>query len=405
MAKTWLSITVELLGGRGQRLWPRPGRTFALGPAHTFADLAEAINLAFARWDLGHLSVFTLNDGSIITDEFNGPELGNSSFGTLQEVLDFERVKVARTVRSGEDFRFTFDLGDEWEHLCTVNPVKVDPHALLGAKPAQPVAYWGWGAMPDQYGRRWAEDDGSSPVPPDPGPDRSRAPLIADAPSFDRVEVTAATAAGDADRFLDAVFGHDLDAGLQQIGEGMVMALDRHRDRAETPALSVVNRLTFRAFPGDSELAEGLLAIMRGQPSPGLDIAVDLQMLAASLEGTSEDSSGGYIDLVTGDVFDAAVIDFGDEEIDVEAEPDRWLGFDRVEPGEAWTDMSVFVARLHQAELRERGRAAVEGKGAFQRFRTFIQESDLSDEWSLFSDDRELGRARALLAENGIRVV
>src|SRR5699024_11680444 len=50
------------------------------------------------------------------------------------------------------------------------------------------------------------------------------------------------------------------------------------------------------------------------------------------------------------------------EEIDVEAEPDRWLGFDRVEPGEAWTDMSVFVARLHQAELRERGRAAVEGK-------------------------------------------
>src|SRR5699024_8978755 len=135
------------------------------------------------------------------------------------------------------------------------------------------------------------------------------------------------------------------------------------------------------AFPGDSELAEGLLAIMRGQPSPGLDIAVDLQMLAASLEGTSEDSSGGYIDLVTGDVFDAAVIDFGDEEIDVEAEPDRWLGFDRVEPGEAWTDMSVFVARLHQAELRERGRAAIEGKGAFQRFRTFIHESGLRDEW------------------------
>src|SRR5699024_8978754 len=80
------------------------------------------------------------------------------------------------------------------------------------------------------------------PVPPDPGPDRSRAPLIADAPSFDRVEVTAATGAGDADRFLDAVFGHDLDAGLQQIGAGMVMALDRHRARAQTPALAVVHR-------------------------------------------------------------------------------------------------------------------------------------------------------------------
>ena len=50
MARTWLSVKVELLGGRGEELWPWPGRVFAVGPSHTFADLADAINGAFARW-------------------------------------------------------------------------------------------------------------------------------------------------------------------------------------------------------------------------------------------------------------------------------------------------------------------------------------------------------------------
>lgn len=50
MARTWLSVTVELLGGRGEELWLWPGRVFAVGPSHTFLDLADSINNAFARW-------------------------------------------------------------------------------------------------------------------------------------------------------------------------------------------------------------------------------------------------------------------------------------------------------------------------------------------------------------------
>src|SRR5688500_8393277 len=30
-AKTWLSVGVELLSGRGEDLWPRPGRVFIVG--------------------------------------------------------------------------------------------------------------------------------------------------------------------------------------------------------------------------------------------------------------------------------------------------------------------------------------------------------------------------------------
>lgn len=54
MARTWLSIRVELVEGRGERPWPRPGRIVAAARSHTFAQLGEAIDDAFARWDRAH---------------------------------------------------------------------------------------------------------------------------------------------------------------------------------------------------------------------------------------------------------------------------------------------------------------------------------------------------------------
>jgi hypothetical protein len=49
---TWLQIRVELLGGRDIVCDPPPGRVMIVGPRHTFAALAEAIDTAFARRDL-----------------------------------------------------------------------------------------------------------------------------------------------------------------------------------------------------------------------------------------------------------------------------------------------------------------------------------------------------------------
>ncbi|MCO1575537.1 plasmid pRiA4b ORF-3 family protein [Crossiella sp. SN42] len=66
MARTWLSLRVELISGRGTDLWPRPGRILAAAPTHSFAQLAEALDLAFGRWDLAHLHLFTLANGTNI---------------------------------------------------------------------------------------------------------------------------------------------------------------------------------------------------------------------------------------------------------------------------------------------------------------------------------------------------
>ena len=93
MARTWLSVTVELLGGRGEELWPWPGRVFAVGPSHTFLDLANAINDAFARWDRSHLSMFTLADGRRVTDAQTGAEMAASIGGPITEPVNIESAK------------------------------------------------------------------------------------------------------------------------------------------------------------------------------------------------------------------------------------------------------------------------------------------------------------------------
>lgn len=53
-------------------------------------------------------------------------------------------------------------------HLLTVADRRVDPLDELGVVPEFPTSYWGWGVLPDQYGRRFADDDGEGPLPENP---------------------------------------------------------------------------------------------------------------------------------------------------------------------------------------------------------------------------------------------
>jgi hypothetical protein len=159
VARTWLSIRVELVEGRGATCWPRPGRVLAAAKSHTFAELAEAIDDAFARWDRSHLHEFVLADGT----RLSAPD---PDWDEPDSVLDDGRTTLSRLER-GEQFVYTFDLGDDWAHLCTVGEGWIDPIDELGVMPEAPLPYWGWGEIPDQYGRRWDSDDGESPTPPD----------------------------------------------------------------------------------------------------------------------------------------------------------------------------------------------------------------------------------------------
>jgi hypothetical protein len=151
MAKNWLSIRVELLHGGGLEMDPPPGRVMLVGPRHTFGDLAEAIDAAFARWDLSHLHLFELPDGRSVG------EAGDDDWGL--ETVDESALRVAETLSEGDVFEYVFDLGDSWTHRCAVESKAVDPLEAYGIVPSKPVPTWGWGWIPDQYGRRTADSD------------------------------------------------------------------------------------------------------------------------------------------------------------------------------------------------------------------------------------------------------
>lgn len=68
-------------------------------------------------------------------------------------MLDHATTKVLASVKPGERFGYRFDSGDEWIHECTVEPAKVDPLDVYGETPSTPVPIFGWGTIPDQYGR------------------------------------------------------------------------------------------------------------------------------------------------------------------------------------------------------------------------------------------------------------
>ena len=153
MARTWLEIEVVLVGvGDDER--SDPGRVFAVGPGHSFGQLADAINAAFGRWDLSHLHEFRLAGDRKIgypDDEF-APEV-------VWE--DQAWVKVGSAVGPGEEFCFTFDFGEGWRHRCRVMAQKIEPREVFGdgPLPRTPAPMFGWGWLPDQY-RREQPDDG-----------------------------------------------------------------------------------------------------------------------------------------------------------------------------------------------------------------------------------------------------
>jgi hypothetical protein len=123
-----------------------------VGPGHSFEQLAEAINAAFARWDLSHLHAFELADGRMIGYPDPDPTEGGPKW------LDNSELKVARELKPGDRFTYVFDLGDNWRHRCVILEEKADPLEALGIVPDRPLPSWGWGWIPDQYGRETLDE-------------------------------------------------------------------------------------------------------------------------------------------------------------------------------------------------------------------------------------------------------
>lgn len=178
------------------------------------------------------------------------------------------------------------------------------------------------------------------------------------------------------------------------IRSGLLQAAGSAVIAAGSPAPNeLVTALAARGWQGDQDLIDQMSGI-----SGRITVIVDLQDLGDLL---STDESG-LVDLQTGWCYPSSFIYDGGLAEDPDEDPDRWLYVDGYGSREAWRDMQEFAEELPDQEFGHRLLRAINGRGAFRRFRDAVGEDARHEAaWLAFSNERRKGRARAWLAEQG----
>lgn len=93
----------------------------------------------------------------------------------------------------------------------------------------------------------------------------------------------------------------------------------------------------------------------------------------------------------------------GPDELD---DPDRWLYVPCEGSHHGYRDMELFIATLDNPDVVDRLDIAIQGRGAFRRFRDVLsRRPDELQRYFQFSEERKLRRAREWLAAHGYRPV
>ncbi|MFZ0832367.1 MAG: UPF0158 family protein [Mycobacterium sp.] len=195
------------------------------------------------------------------------------------------------------------------------------------------------------------------------------------------------------------------DEVLQLAGDGLLEAIDRKVDGAAELAAECSAALRKRGWEGDDELADQLDTSLGTGPTPLLrPVRVDLDELASMREGDPL-LGGCRIDLKEGGCWPRYDDAFDDDEGDDEDE-DRWLYADATGSRDGYRDMEIFIAAVDDPDVADRLQIAINGKGAFRRFKDVLSRWPLEfQRYNQLSSERQRGRARAWLASEGFRPV
>jgi hypothetical protein len=194
---------------------------------------------------------------------------------------------------------------------------------------------------------------------------------------------------------------------LQLAGDGLLAALGQGVEGAADLAAAGADALAARGWLGDDELEAELRAAIGDGPQPLLRAApVDLNELSTHIEGGGWMAEGARLDLETGDVWPAGDVEglTGEPPPEHWDDPDRWLELWPEGSRDAYRDMALFAEDVDDPHLRELLEVALDGKGAFRRFKDVLARfPEQREAWFAFSEERTRGRARAWLAGHGYR--
>ena len=153
-------------------------------------------------------------------------------------------------------------------------------------------------------------------------------------------------------------------------------------------------------------------------------LKVDIGEITSLME-MQESEDGYYLDVETGKTIiipcELMDRDLDDEDLsflsdwekdlvpiarEVEAENERYQTIPRIDSGEAYDDMASFAETVTDQNLREQLRLALDGWGAFRRFKNVLHNRpDEADRWYAYQEAAMAKRASEWLGEIGIEPV
>ena len=189
---------------------------------------------------------------------------------------------------------------------------------------------------------------------------------------------------------------------LQLAGSGLLQTGEVRNPSARPVVEQVIADLGERQWLGDEIMAEWLTDAVAGTDVDGA-LPIDIEFLAGTLE--SDFLEGGdlrvYLDLTTGEDVMAGE---GQPEIDEEDMNLLYIPPNYFQ-GESWRDRVRFVAWVEDEDLAERLMDALQGRGAYRRFRGILEDYPkmMARFWDL-ENDRQYCRAVRWLAMNDLRL-
>ncbi len=136
-------------------------------------------------------------------------------------------------------------------------------------------------------------------------------------------------------------------------------------------------------------------------------LKIRMDMLSLMFESGGYDIEN-YLDTETGELLTTDE-DYGDPEEGRKAKkrikknPERYLLIPHMSSRDGYQDMVKFTEGLEDESLKELLLEALDGRGAFRRFRDVLERySDILDEWYKYKDEAVQNRITEWLNENGI---